>query len=316
MGCSGVTGEDSTELQGGEGLRRWVRVLRYVFTPACFVFIGFLVVENRPVLQHLAGRVDAEFFLLAVVIWSAVHLMGPFTVLLVIGRDNPWLSYQQALVIHVSRLPAKYLPGGIWHTVVRFTDYHAQGVEPQSLYRLLYLESILPAVITLSLGALLLEMHGISGGWVWPVRTCAVVGILGLALVPVILNRLLSARAGKIAYPDYLSLCAVIAVFWISASGSFLAYFHAYGLVESGATTLALVGTYIFSWGIGYITIFAPQGIGVFEFVAGSLLELPINLGSIAVVIAGFRVVVFLGDMIAWLGCQALVAVFGGRQSD
>jgi hypothetical protein len=63
---------------------------------------------------------------------------------------------------------------------------------------------------------------------------------------------------------------------------------------------LDVAGAYLFSWGIGYISLFAPQGIGVFEAVAGNMLVTPMSFGEMAALIAGFRIISLVADGVVW----------------
>jgi len=60
-------------------------------------------------------------------------------------------------------------------------------------------------------------------------------------------------------------------------------------------------GTYIFSWAMGFIALFAPQGLGVTEVVAASIFNSPMGIGAIALVILGFRGLIFCADTLMWL---------------
>jgi hypothetical protein len=62
-----------------------------------------------------------------------------------------------------------------------------------------------------------------------------------------------------------------------------------------------MAGIYLFSWGVGFLAIFAPQGIGVFEFVASELMASPVGFMGLAALIAGFRIVVLVADIAVWL---------------
>ena len=73
-----------------------------------------------------------------------------------------------------------------------------------------------------------------------------------------------------------------------------------------------IAGTYLFSWGVGSLTVFAPQGIGVFETLAAGLLEATSGLGGGAALVAGFRLVVLLADLTAWAACRVFRAWLGG----
>jgi hypothetical protein len=70
----------------------------------------------------------------------------------------------------------------------------------------------------------------------------------------------------------------------------------------------------LFSWGIGFISIFAPQGIGVFEVVAADLLRGVEPLMGIAAVIAGFRLIILTADAVAWLTLQLLSGLAVGQR--
>ena len=74
-------------------------------------------------------------------------------------------------------------------------------------------------------------------------------------------------------------------------------------------------GIYLFSWGVGFLSIFAPQGIGVFEFVASEFMQGPIGFMGFAALIGGFRVVILVADMITWSGYQLLRQWFDNKQA-
>jgi hypothetical protein len=71
-----------------------------------------------------------------------------------------------------------------------------------------------------------------------------------------------------------------------------------------------IIFSYIFSWGIGYISIFAPQGIGVFEIVAGNILPIPMNLGGAVAFIAGFRIIILIADCLTWITYNLIKLIF------
>jgi len=48
------------------------------------------------------------------------------------------------------------------------------------------------------------------------------------------------------------------------------------------------------------MAIFAPQGIGIFEFIASSLINGELKAEKIISLIAGFRIMFVVADMMAW----------------
>jgi hypothetical protein len=86
------------------------------------------------------------------------------------------------------------------------------------------------------------------------------------------------------------------------ASTSFVLYYSS--LTSQTLNISEIIHTaasYLFSWGVGYISVFAPQGIGIFEIVAGKMLILPISIGGAIAFIAGFRIVSLAADSLTFM---------------
>ena len=90
-------------------------------------------------------------------------------------------------------------------------------------------------------------------------------------------------------------------MYWVVAAATFICYLAAFPAVLAAASLIEVGATYLFSWGVGYVAIFAPQGIGVFEVVAGKLLNAPLSLGGMAALMAGFRLVILAADAVVWV---------------
>src|SRR5262245_34592614 len=101
---------------------RWSQWLRIVFgwvavagmALATWDFLDFLV-------QALAG-VRPSAVGVAILPWSMVPFVSARFAVIVLGRTRP-IDYRTAFSVHALRLPAKYLPGGIWHMVGRVVDF-------------------------------------------------------------------------------------------------------------------------------------------------------------------------------------------------
>lgn len=65
-------------------------------------------------------------------------------------------------------------------------------------------------------------------------------------------------------------------------------------------SVLQIYGVYLLAWIAGFVSVFAPQGIGVFESVAGLFLKGALMFAGVAVLAAGFRVAVLDADMLAF----------------
>jgi len=105
-----------------------------------------------------------------------------------------------------------------------------------------------------------------------------------------------------------LGLAAVLVVYWLAIGTLFWAYLEVVGptALQWGRT----VGAFGVSWGIGFFTLFAPQGIGVFE---GALVAV-LDWGADAVLlVAGFRAVLLARDLLLTAVAEVLARRGGSR---
>jgi len=276
-----------------------INIAKFIYTPISFVFILYFAWINKTLLREMISLVDLQIIMLAVLLWSSLHLISPLLTQTVLRLFNVPFSYSRLLGIYISRLPARYLPGGIWHTVGRFADYYYCGIPKKQLTLLAVIETLLPALVTFFLG----------GGYLWVTGatflTKSIEGALALTsfiilmTVPFLLSQLKMELFPK-NHIIYYTLLLLTGLFWIIASLSFICYYLSLSLNLPNNSLATIAAIYIFSWGIGYISIFAPQGIGIFELVAGKLLILPMTLGGVIAFIAGFRIVILIADSLTW----------------
>lgn len=72
----------------------------------------------------------------------------------------------------------------------------------------------------------------------------------------------------------------------------------AIGMVAASDGVFLTVVYYLFSFVVGFVSIFAPQGIGVFEVVYSELATSELPRTQLIIFVAGFRVLVMLSDML------------------
>ena len=86
------------------------------------------------------------------------------------------------------------------------------------------------------------------------------------------------------------------AVIWAFHAAAFVAYSMALTGANTVSQALHTAGAYLFSWAIGLVAFFAPQGIGVFEVTAAAVYGHSLLPASIAMV-AGFRLCMLTVDL-------------------
>lgn len=278
-------------------LIRWTKML---FTPVAIAFLLYFCWQARDTLGELLRQASWPMLLIAATIWALLHLLIPMLAVTVLGGCGSSVSWRQAFATHASRLPARYVPGGVWHTVGRVMDYHEQGVKPRHLTAFVVLENGLAVAFTLAVGgAILFALRG--GNTVGTVAgLTSVAAITGLVAMYFVVNKKVLQAPDALPAGHYLVSLLITAAFWAGATAAFLAYLHAFPVATGDYTNVEMGGIYLFSWGIGFAAVFAPQGIGVFELVASELMRGPIGLMGLAALIAGFRVVVGVADLVVW----------------
>ena len=208
---------------------------------------------------------------------------------------TPRLSYLTILRIHLSRLPARYIPGGVWQTVSRAVDFELLKVEKIRVATTLLLEMIIPPLVAITLGCLLLNLSDQHTLPPLLLTLSLLFSVVALAVVHFVTNRI-------VPLPILHFILAVVsyAASWACYSLSFYLFVTAFTHTPIQLSYLFTTGMYLLSWAVGYLCIFTPQGIGVFEAVAGYLLsngEDPITLAALLV---SFRVVTLVSDMTMW----------------
>jgi len=286
---------------GNKKTGRLLQTAKLFYTPVSFLFIFYFSWTNRILLAKMFEVADFWFLVISAFLWCALHLLSPIGTKIVFSSLGSPISYSKLLRIYIIRLPARYLPGGIWHTLGRLSDYHLFGIAKSHLTLLAIIQTFFPCLITFSIG----------GGYLWLTKEksmlssleggLALMSIMALLAIPLIVKWKLPGYWHKKFIFSYLLLTLTSIVFWLVASASFLFYYHSVAIGLKQTSMIHMAATYIFSWGVGYISIFAPQGIGVFEVVAGKLMALPMTLGGAVAFLAGFRIVALAADCLAWL---------------
>lgn len=297
----------------GGTVHRILRVLRAVFAPAAVLFLLFAVYNARGIVEETLRHARMLPFLAAVLAWAISHLLAPALAWTVLEADGVRIGYVRALRIHVSRLPARYLPGGIWHTVSRVADYTTLGATRVQLTRVVLLENSLPVALAALLGGAGMLLHGLAT----PIAGAAVgLGVLLLLALPFVLrHRLLSAGA-RFPATAYLRAIAAMLGFWSVAAFAFCAYWSAFPQPEQAPALAAVASAYLLSWAAGFAMVFAPQGLGVFEGSIAALLQGATPFVDMVVLAAGFRVAVLGADLLAYAGYLALSRMRGSASPD
>lgn len=272
-----------------------------LFTPVAVAFLLYFCWETRDTLAALLREASVPMLSIAGLIWASLHLLTPLLAVTVLSRGDIRIGWRQAFATHTSRLPARYVPGGVWHTVGRVMDYRQQGVDSRRLTAFVLLENGLAVAFTLVVGGAIVFASRCGGDVVGSLAGIAsIVALLCLPALFYAVNRKVLRTPDAISARAYLLSLLITAAFWLGATAAFTTYLHVFPTATGGQSIVEVGGIYLFSWGIGFLAVFAPQGIGVFEVVAGELMHGPLGLAGLAALLAGFRVVIGMADLVVW----------------
>jgi hypothetical protein len=291
-------------------LKKTIRASKLIFTPLAFVFLCYFAWHSRQQLTLLINNANLTFFITSFCLWMFLHLLSPIFTLAIFNGWGKKKIYSRLLFIHVSRLPAKYIPGGIWHSVARWSAYKELGLNSKNILAYFFLENTLVALIALTLGAFLIlfnleiftTIHFILS-FIW------LTGAVIIILIPIAVRyiKIFNQYSVSLGYYYFAALSMLLNLLF--ASLSFLFFLEAFSELEIASEVLNTAGVYIFSWGVGFLAIFAPQGIGVSEYVAANLLTSNMSTFQFIALLSSFRILVLFADLFTWLIAKSFCSI-------
>lgn len=280
----------------------FVALGKWLFTPLALIFLLVAVWQSRLIIGNTLVHCLPVYFIFSVLVWMTAYLLSPVFSCVVLSACGVKVGYSQILDLHLSYLPARYIPGGIWHTVARISGLHHIGVQANHLSSLVIFENLVPVGVAFVVGGVLVGFYQDDRVWQPVAFLAAIASLMMLALCPILVNRLILKSVGKIYYRNYMVAVFSSIIFWSLATTSFLLFTFALPGSFVISTWLEIAGVYLFSWGVGFLAIFAPQGVGIFEVVAADIMPTGLPFNALVVLLAGFRLVVILADIVMWGG--------------
>ena len=316
---------------------RALRIGRGIYLFALLAAVAALFVFKRDdIVKLLAGArmlpLAVSFIASFVLIW----LGAKFWAMSLRMLGHP-LKLNEVLLATARALPVRYVPVGAGFAIGRVALLRASGIKYRYLVATAGIEITVGVTIAFVSGTSILGMIGlIPGNFVW---TAIGVLVLGLCLSPVAnrgivlivqkrINRTQKSadKREDTSDPDTsswqdisigarLQLLAVMCVYWIWSSTTFVIYLHAFSVTDD-LGILASAGAFMTSWSLGFVAIFAPQGLGVTEISLVTLLTTASSDTVIAATIfGGYRLVHMARDGVASLAAETFATYQTHRRS-
>ena len=217
-------------------------------------------------------------------------------------------SFLEMFYINSMTQLAKYLPGGVWHFVGRFGIYRSNGLSVSQSSRAMVVENIWLVVSAFGLGTALVFPHvgQVMSSyqdievWLpsWPIAGLLIFLLWYVGLI--ILERFRMLERG-VRWCWVLGTHGIQVLAWLFLGLSFWA------IIPDAMSIRALgqaIGVFSLGWAVGYITVFAPGGLGAREAVLIALLTTNGVADSAIVYAAVHRLI--------WVGGELILGLLAG----
>ncbi len=299
------------------GHKRVAAAVRLAYLAALIGVVVWLVTSRGDEALELLRQARPLVLLAALVAtFGLLVLTARFWVLSLrmLGHHAP---LQQVTSVTARALPARYVPAGVTYPAARVALLRGTGLPLAPLTVTAVLEMVLRPAVALTFGTALLAASGaLTGGLIW---AGVVLAVATVAVSPALGGRLLghiAARRGvelNITWGGLARLAGTEAIYWAWAAATFLLYLRAFPSADSFGV-LHIAGAFMVAWALGFLAVFAPQGIGVAELSLVGLLAVDASENtslSLAFVIGGYRLAQLTRDAIA-----AATAEFIAKRKD
>ena len=206
-------------------------------------------------------------------------------------------------------LPARYIPAGVTFPAARIALLRAGGLRLAPLAVTAGLEMVVRPAVALTLGLALLAVSGAMDSGL--TLAAVVLAVAAASVSPAIGGRILSRLAAgrgvtlTITWSGLARLAVNEVAYWAWAAATFVLYLRAFPSAD-GFGLLHVGGAFMVAWALGFLAVFAPQGIGVAEVSLVGLLAAGDDEAGIAlaVLFGGYRLVQAARDMLAALAAE------------
>ncbi|UXI67698.1 hypothetical protein [Tahibacter amnicola] len=266
-----------------------------LFLLTALVVIAVYLYRHRVALGALLTPTTVGIGVLASVGFALIHVvvgLSLFRLHRALGLQMPLVD---SLAVYMRRIPARFIPGGIWHTAARFADLTVQGnAQLQDVRKLFVAEVLLVATAGMCaclFGALLLPAGSLAH------RAALAMGVAGVGSAVLLLGRLARPQRQQVllAGCGYVLVWSSAAVIfqWCGEAVAVLGTARACGPGDLGAV-------YLISAVLGNLAVFAPQGWGVAEASFNLINCRDMPLHAVLAVFLLFRLSSMAGDLMGY----------------
>lgn len=292
--------------------RTWRTVVQWTIAAAVLAFVFRRLVGEWTTVQSVVGRADWRWLFVALFPGLLYFDLRARAWLAILTGWRVRASYRNGFRVWMTAEALRYIPGTIWAVLGRVAQASALRTSKSIIGISLLQEALLmsiSAVFVLAVAAIpMADVLSIPVWLPWAVLAGSVIGgvlmltpktgaLLGKTFARVLRRgefALGSMKGQAISLPLFISTWAAFAGFQILVARSF-------GYAASVTDAVLLGIAVILGWVLGYVTVFAPSGLGVREGVIAVILAPTMGATDALLVAALTRIGLILVEALALL---------------
>lgn len=290
------------------------KIFSVLFVVVIFTFLFGNIFNNWSVIKSYPWQFNIPYISFLLIFLIPLYLINGMSWYLVNKALGTNISYFKSLRVLILGNFARFIPGGIWQYAGRVYLSRKENI-PESITGLAILTETLFTLVT---GVIVISVVGLF--WKMPIQNRSVVwlfvALLFLLLAIVffsnerfvnLLSKLLKRLKGRKKLLPLRLPIRWIPVLLITFSLQFIFGGTVLYFLTQNATPLSLgfyplfVGIFAMSWILGFITIFAPSGLGVQEVTMATLLSTYMPFSVAVLVAVSFRLILFISETVTAL---------------
>jgi uncharacterized membrane protein YbhN (UPF0104 family) len=272
------------------------------------VFIGVYFEKNYPDILEAASHLKSISIILSfifILVAKILIVLFMRNVILGVGKVlSLWKCYK---IYNISQL-GKYIPGNIWHFVGKAAAFKAEGFSAGQIKDALIIENCWLVLSALFYGIVLMLIfdHKMMG-YLFSSYKIIFLMLLIFLLIIIVFTRIFYKKTVFIFFKNRVlnTKIAIVQLFIWSALGL------AFGILavsffpqDAEASIFMIMGLYAIAYSIGFITPFAPAGLGIRETILSIGLLPYISLEVILLISAANRLLYIIVEILLALSTQ------------
>lgn len=229
------------------------------------------------------------------------------------------------LAYHLSQM-GKYIPGSVWQHVSRAYMYRNRGVPAGPLATTIVLELgwVLASSLVIGFGLLLLVrpdaimsslaplVAELSAPLIVAAIVATIIFLLALLVLVLVRYRHMLSTLLRAVRLDPLLLVLLVGMWWL-----FGVSLQTLLPVDGSQAPMAyIIGLFAIAYGLGFLVVFAPAGLGVREAVLVSGLSPLVGLGPSIIIVAVHRLLYLVNDAVFFVAAHAYQRVRNSREKN